>query len=183
MNLFLAHSLGAAPEASNVDLIVISGGVAALGIMFIWQRNIKMIVSIVMVAAGITGVVLGLTVFKDDDGGGETIAVQGQTFPVSDLTDAVAGLCDARAAAAEGNEEDAETIFINRIHQPLHVIAAAVEDEDREQAARLLEAKQAVETLLFEEKLDAEALVTALDELNAATTVALATLKITAVTC
>lgn len=183
MNLFLAHSLGAAPEASNVDLIVIAAGVALLGIMFIWQKKVKMIVSVVMVIAGITGVVLGLTVFNGDGGVGETIAVQGQTFPISALTDAVAGICDARAAAEAGNVEDAETIFVNRAHQALHVIAAAVEDEDREQAARVLEAKQAVERLLFEEEADADALATALDELDSAATEALATLKITAVTC
>ncbi len=183
MNLFLAHSLGSATEASNVDLIVIAGGIAALGVMFIWQKNVKPIVSVVMVVVGLTGVVLGLTVFKGDGGGGETIAVQGQTFPVSTLTDAAEGICDALVKAEAGEVEDAETIFVNRVHQSLHVIGAAVEDEDRGQAARLLEAKQGVETLFFEEEPDADALVGALGELSDSTTEALATLQISAVTC
>ena len=184
MKLFLAHSLGSGPSASNVDLIIIAAGVTALGIAFVFQKTVKPLVSVVMVTAGIVGVILGLTVFNGSGGDeGETIAVQGQTFPVSDLTDAAAGICDARRAAATGNVEDAETIFANRSHQPLHVIGAAVEDENREQTARLLEAKQAVETLLFEEQVDAQALVAALDELHTATIDALTTLQIETVTC
>lgn len=54
-------------------------------------------------------------------------------------------LCDA--AAAETAEE-AAGYFYGSAHRPLHELAAAVADRDRQRAARLLEAKRAVEDAL-----------------------------------
>ena len=55
----------------------------------------------------------------------------------------VRGLCQARASA--GDPDQARRAFFDNAHQPLHELAAAAAAGDRVAAARLLEAKQAVE--------------------------------------
>ena len=59
------------------------------------------------------------------------------------------GLCQARAQARQ--PEAAREIFFDRVHQPLHQLAAEAADADRAVAAKLLEAKQAVERDLAED--------------------------------
>ena len=54
------------------------------------------------------------------------------------------GICEAAAAATDGDRKAAEKDFAD-IHAALHELAAAVEREDRAAAARLLQAKQRVE--------------------------------------
>jgi hypothetical protein len=53
------------------------------------------------------------------------------------------GLCRARAEASQ--PDTARATFFDRVHQPLHELAAEAAGHDRAAAARLLEAKQAVE--------------------------------------
>ncbi len=53
-------------------------------------------------------------------------------------------VCEAADAAGAGDEVGATEAF-DDVHGPLHSLAAAAELEDRAIAARLLEAKQAVE--------------------------------------
>lgn len=53
------------------------------------------------------------------------------------------GLCRARAEASQ--PDSARATFFDRVHQPLHELAADTAGADRAAAARLLEAKQAVE--------------------------------------
>lgn len=53
------------------------------------------------------------------------------------------GLCQARARA--GEPDQARRAFFDNAHQPIHELAAAAAAGDRVAAARLLEAKQAVE--------------------------------------
>lgn len=53
------------------------------------------------------------------------------------------GLCQALAQASQ--PDAAREIFFDRVHQPLHQLAADATDADRAVAAKLLEAKQAVE--------------------------------------
>ena len=55
------------------------------------------------------------------------------------------GLCAAATAARAGDATEARRIFFDRAHDPLHELAAAVGEQDRSAAARLLEAKEAVE--------------------------------------
>lgn len=55
------------------------------------------------------------------------------------------GLCAARGAAA-ADVNSARSTFYDRSHDPLHSIARDLEPVDRPLAARLLEAKQAVES-------------------------------------
>jgi hypothetical protein len=68
------------------------------------------------------------------------------------VAEAIAGLC----AIADATDRDAAaTTFFDRSHQTLHVIAAATEVVDRDAAASLLEAKQAVEADLTQPVLPA----------------------------
>lgn len=76
---------------------------------------------------------------------GPTIVVAGDPVPVARLTDAVEHLCLAGQEAAD-RPRAAEARFFDRSHETLHLIARALEDVDRALAARLLEAKQKVES-------------------------------------
>ena len=57
-------------------------------------------------------------------------------------------LCRAMADAAAGDLGTARSAFQDRVHGPLHDVAAAAAEVDRSAAARLLEAKQQVEAAL-----------------------------------
>lgn len=59
---------------------------------------------------------------------------------------AASGLCEASAGVDDGDIEGAESQFYDAVHQPLHDLAAEVSEVDRVIAARLLEAKEAVES-------------------------------------
>lgn len=74
----------------------------------------------------------------------ETIEMRGERVPVTELRAVVDALCDA-TDAAERSRRTARMVFFDRAHDPLHDIAAAAGEVDRSSAARLLEAKQAVE--------------------------------------
>jgi hypothetical protein len=73
-----------------------------------------------------------------------TIEIRGERVAVTELRGVVEALCEAKDLAAR-DPEASGTIFFDRVHAPLHDIAAATEEVDRPSAARLLEAKQAVE--------------------------------------
>jgi len=59
---------------------------------------------------------------------------------------AASGLCEASTGVDYGDIEGAESQFYDTVHQPLHDLAAEVSEVDRVIAARLLEAKEAVES-------------------------------------
>lgn len=88
----------------------------------------------------------------DGDGGGGTTArsrAPAAASPGSPSVEVVAGgLCDALAAAEAGDLAGARDMFD---HGPLHDLADAVIDIDRGVAARLLEAKEAVESDLADD--------------------------------
>ena len=77
--------------------------------------------------------------------GARTITVDGEAIPASRLTDALQGLCDA-GAEARGDVGTARATFYDRSHDDLHVLARALDPVDPSTAARLLEAKQRVES-------------------------------------
>ena len=58
------------------------------------------------------------------------------------------GLCEAAMKAEGGDAAGAGTVFYDTVHQPLHDLAAEVSEVDRAVPARLLEAKEAVESAL-----------------------------------
>lgn len=59
---------------------------------------------------------------------------------------AYAGLCAAHASALSGDLDDAEKIFHDAAHEPLHELSKDAQEKDRAAAARLLEAKGRVES-------------------------------------
>jgi hypothetical protein len=67
------------------------------------------------------------------------------------------GLCDAAMKVETGDAAGAETVFYDTVHQPLHDLAAEVSEVDRAAAARLLEAKEAVESDLDTDPPEADA--------------------------
>ena len=73
----------------------------------------------------------------------------------SSLRAAVAGLCEARTASQDSVQE-ASDIFFNESHDALHDLARRVTDEEPSAAARLLEAKNVVESSLAEDDADVE---------------------------
>jgi hypothetical protein len=75
------------------------------------------------------------------------VVVGGQRVPVSQFTEAVAGLCQARRQAPS-DSDSARRTFYDRSHATLHLIARALDDVDRAQEAQLLEAKNKVESTL-----------------------------------
>ena len=98
-------------------------------------------------AAGIAAlavVALGLTGCGGDDPSPSpsptTAAPGGAGYDAAFL-----GLCAARASAGT-DVNSARSTFYDRSHDPLHSIARDLEPVDRPLAARLLEAKQAVES-------------------------------------
>ena len=78
------------------------------------------------------------------------------------------GVCRALGAVKAGDTDQARTIFGDQAHGPLHDLSARVDDEDRAIAARLLEAKQRVESAVSS-KADEDELGPALEKLAAAT--------------
>lgn len=61
---------------------------------------------------------------------------------------AMAALCEALRAAQDGDGDLARQAFYDTAHRPLHDLAAETTDIDRTLAARLLEAKESVESAL-----------------------------------
>jgi len=57
-----------------------------------------------------------------------------------------AALCQSADAARQGDARRARAVFFDHAHDPLHELAAAAQERDRGAAARLLEAKERVET-------------------------------------
>jgi len=74
-----------------------------------------------------------------------TTACRGESNPDDPYLLAASGLCEASMRADMGDLDGAGVEFYDTAHQPLHDLAAEVSDVDRAVAARLLEAKEAVE--------------------------------------
>lgn len=178
MTLQLAHLVGSGGSLEEVALGV---SIIFLGLAFLVQRSLNRWVSIVMLAIGVAGVIATFTVFRTAGSAG-TLTLQGQDVSVAELRGSVAALCGAREAAADGDAEGAQRAFLDRAHGPLHTIAAAVQDDDRDVVARLLEAKAKVEEGFIDTD-DARALARPLDDLVGVTVEALAVLDIRVEPC
>jgi len=109
-----------------------------------------------------------------------TMEIRGERVPVTQLRGVVEALCEADDEAAR-DAEASRRIFFDCAHDPLHDIAAAVEEVDRSSAARLLEAKQAVEADL--EAMGAPELASDLGRLIVATRDALEDLSVSTEGC
>ena len=73
------------------------------------------------------------------------VALAGETVPTAKLRSIADGLCEAARQGEGGGIDAARQTFFGRSHEGLHLIARALQDEDRAAAAALLEAKQKVE--------------------------------------
>jgi hypothetical protein len=73
------------------------------------------------------------------------VALAGQTVTTAKLRSIADGLCEAARQAERGDIEAARQSFFGQSHEGLHLIARALQDDDRTAAAALLEAKQKVE--------------------------------------
>ncbi len=97
------------------------------------------------------------------------------------LTAALQGLCLARSQA-QGDSNPVRATFYDRSHEALHTIARELEASDRSLAARLLEAKEAVEADVNAQP-PAPALATDLDHLIDVTRQGLSRLSVPAGLC
>lgn len=174
--LDLAHSTSG---GGSLDEIALALGLILLGLAFLVQKSFKRWVSIVLIVVGLVAFVGSLTFLKNL-GGGKTITVQGQEFTEDELVGAMAAMCTARNEVED--PEQAQVTFLDRAHLPLHVIGAAVADEDRALSARLLEVKQGVEEE-FAGEADPDKLEDGLNELIEVTAEALNLLDVPADTC
>lgn len=73
-----------------------------------------------------------------------SVTMAGQTVTTARLRAIAAGLCEAAEQAAT-DVSSAETTFMGKSHEGLHLIAKGLQDIDRPASATLLEAKQKVE--------------------------------------
>ena len=173
-----AHT--ATGTGTDLEQIALAVAILVLGLSFLIQNSVDRRVSIGLAAFGLLALIGSFT-FLRNIGGDPAIAVDGEEFSESELQDAVVGLCSARESAPD-DVADAEAAFLDRAHRPLHVLAAAVEDDDRELAGRLLVAKQIVESE-FNGDRDPQELEQDLGELLDVTVEALQVLGIEAQTC
>ena len=117
-----------------------------------------------------------------DDGGPPTSVTVGEVeVPATRLAEALQGICLARRQAG-GNVQAARTTFFDRSHDTLHLLALALEAEDRQKAGELLLAKQLVEADL-ESTPVRPALAQDLSRLAAVTRSGLARLEISTPPC
>jgi len=103
------------------------------------------------------------------------------TVAVPPVVAAIQGLCLARSQA-DADPKSVRTTFYDRSHEPLHTLARTLETIDRALAARLLEAKEAVEADVNAQPLPA-ALAGDLDHLIDVTGQVLQRLAIPAIPC
>lgn len=92
--------------------------------------------------AALAGVAVAALTGFGCSGGEERVSVPAPA--ASPFTPVHSALCDSLRAAEAGDSATAEARFTDA-HGGLHDLAAAVQDEDRALAARLLEAKEKVE--------------------------------------
>lgn len=111
-----------------------------------------------VVGAALALVVVGVVLTSCGDGGGVV-------NPEGSAPDAGA-LCTSLQAAKAGDGDRARAAFMDDAHEPLHELARELESIDRAEAARLLEAKQRVESAIERDALssaDLEPLVKVVD--------------------
>lgn len=98
----------------------------------------------IRLAAAAAAIVLGVMPLAACGGSSSSAPVDGPPAVSGAFGPLHLAVCEAADAAGAGDEVGAAEAF-DDVHGPLHELAAATEAEDRAIAARLLEAKQAVE--------------------------------------
>lgn len=156
---------------ANFEALVLAIPMVAVGVILFVQKSAKPIVPLGLVLGGFAIAVGGFTFLQP---AADDPAAAGPSDAEAAYGEMVASLCEARDAAAAQDVATARTIFLDDVHAGLHDLAERLSD-DRAVAARLLEAKQAVEAALEDEEIgsedvpaSAEQLAGDLDELTAA---------------
>ena len=134
-----------------------------------------------VVLALLGAIALGVALYLRSLAAATVQADAGAPLTEKQLQEALAALCRTRGLA-ENRPGEARQLFYERVHSPLHVIAAGAGDRDRQVAARMLEAKNDVEQA-FAKDPPAAATVPALDRLMASTEQALRSVGVTTSTC
>jgi hypothetical protein len=132
--LNLAHGVAG---GSNLEALVVAVPLVGLGLVFFFQKTASPMVSLIMVVVGLAMGVAAFTVLKHEQAPTAASSGRDDAYRAAYLA-----LCDARAAGAPAR---ARRIFFDRVHTPLHELAAEVGASDRDVAADLLEAKNEVE--------------------------------------
>jgi hypothetical protein len=150
--LTLAH-IFTGGGGTDLETVLIAGGITCLGLAFLVQKNVDRKISITLLALGAVGLVAAFAVPSSSPPvKGPSITVQGQKYAISDLEKAMGSLCHAQSVV-DTDVETARDDFLNA-HTPLHVIAAALEeDNNRKEEARLLEITIQVENDLKKDTL------------------------------
>lgn len=173
-SLLLAHG----GEGLNFESVLFSVTLIALGIVLFFRKTVKPVESLVIIAFGIAFGVAGLILSGGDAEGSATDHVsEGGGSEGGGFAAVVPALCDARRSV-ETDPDSARDLFINSAHVPLHEIVTEVEAEDREAAADLLEAKQAVESGFATEEVAPGRLQADLDRLVDATVAGLSSIDV-----
>ncbi|HET7481428.1 MAG TPA: hypothetical protein VFK89_01075 [Actinomycetota bacterium] len=139
---------------TDLETVLIAVGIVCLGLAFLVQKSVDRRISIALIVLGAIGVAAAFLVpgSKNPPVSGPSITVQGQKYAIADIEKAMGDLCHARSVAVT-DPEAARDDFLDA-HTPLHVIAAALEEDDNRKAeARLLEVTVAVEDDLQKDSL------------------------------
>lgn len=132
-----AHEAG----GINTGALLLALPLLVLGVILFVQKSAAPPVGLVLIAAGIV-VSIGSFTFLTTDAPEHPHA--GALDTERSYRDSVQALCEASRAEPDA----AAALFVDRVHGPLHVLADEIASEDRAVAARLLEAKQSVESAL-----------------------------------
>jgi len=112
---------------------------------------------------------------------GPQATVEGTGMTVRQLQDTYDQLCRTRALAVS-QVPAARELFFSQVHSPLHLIAQAAQNVDRSVAARMLEAKNDVESV-FNSAMSPDDAGAALDRLLPSTAEALRSVGVTTSGC
>ena len=147
---FLANGGHGGP--ANLEALVLAIPMVVVGVILFVQKSAKPIVPLGLVLGGFAIAVGGFTFLQPADD--HQAADEASDAEVA-YGEMVGSLCDAESAAAADDVAAARTIFLDDVHVRLHGLVDRLSD-DRAVAARLLEAKQAVEADLEDAEVDAE---------------------------
>lgn len=99
----------------------------------------RLVVGVGAAVALLAVIVVAMVADRSDDDSSRPVAT-------SPAARAYSGVCTAASLARGGDREGARRAFFNESHEPLHELATAAAERDRGAAARLLEAKERVES-------------------------------------
>lgn len=153
--------------AANFEALVLAVPMVVVGVILFVQKTAKPIVPIGLVLGGLAIAVGGFTFLQP--------AADGHSDAEVAYGEMVVSLCEARDVAATGDVDTAGVIFEDDVHVRLHGLADRSTD-DRAIAARLLEAKQAVEAGLDDPHVEPQELSSDIGELIGATEAVLSSL-------